>query len=381
MGNISDEKYMKDALELARQGKGRTSPNPMVGAVIVNNGRIVGRGWHQKAGTPHAEIHALAEAGTAAKNATLFVTLEPCCHQGKTGPCTAAVIAAGIERVVVAMVDPNPLVAGCGINQLREHGIAVETGILAEEAARLNAPFIKWISCRLPFVTLKSGISLDGKIATRTGNSRWITCEESRLEVHRMRDASDVILSGIGTVLADDPELTTRLPEGGKSPVRVVVDRLARTPLTAKLVNDGKVQTIIAVTAEAPPERTAALSAKGVEVLLVPKGTDGRLDLGVLLRKLEERCYTSILVEAGGTLNESFLFGNYADRVVLFMAPKIIGGIASPGPYGGLGCDLLTDAVELEDISVSHIGSDILIDGYVKRRESRDVYRTCGGIG
>ncbi len=380
MSQRDDEQYMREALALARLGRGRTSPNPVVGAIIVKNGRVVGRGWHQKAGTAHAEIHALAEAGTAANNATLYVTLEPCCHHGRTGPCTEAIMAAGINRVVVAMTDPNPLVAGCGIGFLRENGIVVETDILSADAALLNAAFIKWISCNMPFVTLKNGISLDGKIATRTGNSRWITGEEARLEVHRMRDAADVIITGIGTVLADDPELTTRLPEGGKSPVRLVVDRLARTPLTAKLVNDNKAPTIIAVSGSAPMDRVAALAVKGVEVLTVPE-VAGRLDLAAILRNLGRRGMTQVMVEAGGTLNSSFLFGNYVDRVVMFVAPKIIGGTGAPGPYGGAGSDLLTDAVELEEIIVSQKGPDLMIEGFVKRRESRDVYRTCRGIG
>ncbi len=376
----TDEQYMHEALMLARQGRGRTSPNPVVGAIIVKDKVIIGRGWHQKAGTAHAEIHAITDAGLATKNATLYVTLEPCCHRGRTGPCTEAIIAAGIRRVVVAMVDPNPLVAGCGIEVLRKQGITVDTGILAAEAADLNAPFIKWITCSMPFVTMKNGISLDGKIATSTGNSRWITGESSRLEVHRMRDSSDAIITGIGTVLADDPELTTRLPSGGKSPVRVVVDRLARTPLSAKLVTDGNAHTIIAVSTEAPQDRVANLEALGVEILKL-SAQGGRLDLGELLRNLGQRCLTSVMVEAGGTLNSSFLFNNLVDKVVLFVAPKIIGGSGAPGPYGGSGIDLLSDAVELEDLAVQTLGSDLKIEGYVKRRESRDVYRTCGGIG
>ena len=376
----TDEQYMREALALARKGRGRTSPNPVVGSVIVKDGIIVGRGWHQKAGTAHAEVHALQDAGAAAASATLYVTLEPCCHHGKTGPCTEAILAAGISQVVVAMGDPNPLVAGCGIEILRKHDVSVETGVLAEEAANLNAPFIKWITCTMPFDTMKNGISLDGKIATSTGNSRWITGAESRLEVHRMRDTSDAIITGIGTVLADDPELTTRLPEGGKSPVRVVVDRLARTPLTAKLINDKKAPTIIAVSPNAPQERILKLEALGVEILIVPE-LDARLDLGVLLRKLGQRCLTNVMVEAGGTLNSSFLFGNFVDKVVMFVAPKIIGGTGAPGPYGGAGSDLLSEAVELEDLIVSRLGEDLMIEGYVKRRESRDVYRTCRGIG
>jgi diaminohydroxyphosphoribosylaminopyrimidine deaminase / 5-amino-6-(5-phosphoribosylamino)uracil reductase len=376
----TDEQFMREALALARKGRGRTSPNPVVGAVIVKDGMIVGRGWHQKAGTAHAEVHAIAAAGKNAENSNLYVTLEPCCHHGRTGPCTEAILKAGISRVVVAMVDPNPLVAGCGIKFLQERGVPVDTGLLAADAASLNAPFIKWITCSMPFVTLKNGISLDGKIATHTGNSRWITGDASRLEVHRLRDVSDAIITGIGTVLADDPELTTRLPEGGRSPVRVVVDRMARTPLDAKLVNDGTAHTIIAVSPDAPADRITNLEARGVEILKVPE-VDGRLELAVLLRELGGRGLTSVMVEAGGTLNSSFLFGNYADKVVFFVAPKIIGGAGAPGPYGGLGIDLLSDAVELEDIAVRNLGEDLMIEGYVKRREARDVYRTCGGIG
>ena len=381
MQRETDEKYMREALELARRGRGRTSPNPVVGAVIVKDDKVIGRGWHQKAGTAHAEVHAIADAGNETRNATIYVTLEPCCHFGRTGPCTEAIATAGIQRVVVAMTDPNPLVAGCGIETLRQRGIRVDTGVLATEAASLNAPFIKWITCKLPFVTLKNGISLDGKIATFTGESRWITGEESRLEVHRLRDAADAIITGVGTVLADDPELTTRLPEGGKSTVRVVVDSLARTPLSAKLVNDGKAPTIIAISNKAPIERVAALKAKNIEILPLPEDSDGRLNLGALLRILGERCLTHVMVEAGGTLNSSFLFGNYVDKVVMFVAPKIIGGAGAPGPYGGTGCDRLSEAVELEDVMIQHTGDDLMIEGWVKRREARDVYRTCGGIG
>lgn len=375
-----DEHYMQQALQLARQGRGRTSPNPVVGAVIVKDDQVIGRGWHQKAGTAHAEIHALAEAGSDAKNATIYVTLEPCCHHGRTGPCTEAILAAGIQRVVVAMTDPNPLVAGCGIGVLRERGVTVETGVLADESAQLNAAFIKWISCKLPFVTLKNGISLDGKIATQSGDSRWITGSESRLEVHRMRDVSDAIITGIGTVLADDPELTTRLPEGGRSPVRVVLDRLARTPLGAKILNQQAAPTIIFVSEAAPLNRREALAASGAEVVVAPE-VAGRIDLSFVLSTLGQRCLTNVMVEAGGTLNSAFLFGNYVDKVVMFIAPKIIGGSGAPGPYGGSGCEFLSGAVELEDLVVRQLGADLMVEGFVKRRESRDVYRTCRGIG
>lgn len=375
-----DEQYMRQAVQLARQGRGRTSPNPVVGAVIVKEDRIVGRGWHQKAGAAHAEIHALTEAGSAAKNATIYVTLEPCCHHGRTGPCTEAILAAGIRRVVVAMTDPNPLVAGCGIGVLRERGLMVDTGVLADESAQLNAAFIKWISCKLPFVTLKNGISLDGKIATQSGDSRWITGPESRLEVHRMRDVSDAIITGVGTVLADDPELTTRLPEGGRSPVRVVLDRLARTPLEAKILNVQAAPTMIFVSEAAPLNRREALAETGAEVVIAPEKA-GRIDLSFVLSELGRRCLTNVMVEAGGTLNSAFLFGNYVDKVVMFIAPKIIGGSGAPGPYGGSGCELLSGAVELEALVVRQLGGDLMVEGFVKRRESRDVYRTCRGIG
>ena len=375
-----DEQYMQQALDLARQGRGRTSPNPVVGAVIVKDGQVVGRGWHQKAGTAHAEIHALAEAGSAAEKATIYVTLEPCCHQGRTGPCTEAILAAGIRRVVVAMTDPNPLVAGCGIGVLRERGLIVDTGVLADEAAQLNAPFIKWISCQLPFVTLKNGISLDGKIATQSGESRWITGPESRMEVHRLRDVSDAIITGVGTVLADDPELTTRLPEGGRSPVRVVLDRLARTPTAAKILDVQTAPTILFVSEAAPISRRDAIASTGAEVVVAPE-LEGRIDLSFVLNTLGQRCLTTVMVEAGGTLNSAFLFGNYVDKIVMFIAPKIIGGSGAPGPYGGAGCGPLSEAVELEDLVVRQLGADLMVEGFVKRRENRDVYRTCRGIG
>lgn len=375
-----DLKFMSLALDLARKGRGRTSPNPVVGAVIVNDGQIVGQGWHQKAGLAHAEIHALEQASTRSKNATIYVTLEPCCHHGRTGPCTDAIIQAGIKRVVLGMKDPNPLVAGCGIEILRDHGIDVDTGILADEAARLNAPFIKWISCKLPFVTLKSAISLDGKIATRTGHSQWITSEQSRLQVHRMRDAADAVVTGIGTVLADNPALTTRLPEGGKSPCRVVLDRLCRIPLDAKLVSDQAAPTLIFVSEIAPASKIKSLQQQGIELVICPE-TEGQLDLDFVFHQLGERCLTHVLVEAGGTLNSALLYGNYVDRVVLFMAPLLIGGQNAPGAFAGLGCDVLSGAVALEEIIIEKMGPDLMVDGFVKRRESRDVYRACRGIG
>jgi diaminohydroxyphosphoribosylaminopyrimidine deaminase/5-amino-6-(5-phosphoribosylamino)uracil reductase len=375
-----DMEYMRQALALAKRAEGRTSPNPMVGAILVKDGRIVGQGYHMKAGTPHAEVHALAAAGGDAQGATLYVTLEPCSHHGRTGPCAEAVIKAGVKKVVVAMTDPNPQVSGRGLALLRGAGIEVVEGIMASEAAQLNEAFIKWVSTGLPFAVMKAGMTLDGKIATRTGQSKWITGPESRLRVHMLRDKVDAIMVGIGTVLADDPELTTRLPQGGRNPVRVIVDSAARTPLNAKVVNDGQAPTIIAVADTAPPEKVAALKAKGVQVVSFSENGGSRVNLADLFRYLATKDFTSILVEGGATINASALSANLIDKVYTFIAPKIIGGNAAPGPVGGLGPALLDDAVKLENIRAEAIGEDILICAYVQSREGRDVYRTCGRI-
>jgi diaminohydroxyphosphoribosylaminopyrimidine deaminase/5-amino-6-(5-phosphoribosylamino)uracil reductase len=372
-----DEYYMHQALTIAQYAKGRTSPNPLVGAVIVNAGRIVGQGWHRQAGTPHAEIHALAQAGELAKDATIYVTLEPCSHYGRTGPCADALIQAGVKKVVVALTDPNPLVAGNGINRLRAAGIEVVEGVLAPEAAKLNEVFIKWIVTGMPWGVLKTAISLDGKIAAYTGHSKWITGLAAREHVHKLRDTYDGILVGIGTVLADNPELTTRLPEGGQNPVRIIVDSMARTPLNAKIVTDGQAQTIIATSREAPADRVAALSSRGIEVLTLEQTPTG-INLRQLFKILGERRITSILIEGGATINASVLTANLIDKVHCFIAPKIIGGINAPSPVGGMGIPAVDQAIMLEDITSESIGTDILITGYIAGREGHDVYRTCG---
>ncbi|MBP2644812.1 MAG: ribD [Firmicutes bacterium] len=375
-----DYEYMQVALTLARRATGRTSPNPMVGAVLVKDGQIVGQGYHRKAGTPHAEVHALAEAGQNAAGATLYVTLEPCSHYGRTGPCAKAVIEAGIKRVVVAMTDPNPLVAGRGLVLLREAGLEVVEGIMAEEAARLNEVFIKWVSTGLPFGVLKTATTLDGKIATQSGHSKWITGENARQGVHELRDTYDAILVGIGTVLADNPALTTRLPQGGKNPTRVIVDSFARTPLNAQVMCDGLAPTLIAVTEQAPRDNIAALQAKGAEVLVVPQ-KENRVDARALFRILGERAITSVMIEGGAEINASVLNANLVDKVYTYIAPKIIGGKGAPGSVGGMGPERIEEAVLLEDMSVTACGEDILVTAYVKEREGRHVYRTCGRIG
>ncbi len=364
---MQDEEFMQVALNLARNAIGRTSPNPLVGAVIVRDGRIVGAGWHRKAGTPHAEIHALNMAGELAEGATLYVTLEPCSHYGRTGPCAEAVVKAGIKRCVIAMGDPNPKVAGKGIAILEQAGIEVRCGVLEAEARQLNEVFLKWIAVQKPFVALKTAMSLDGKIATATGKSQWITSEAARRRGHEFRDIYDSILVGIGTVLADDPSLTTRLPhDAGKNPVRIVVDSQAKTPLTAKVITDGQAKTIIAVSGQAPAARMAALEQAGAEVLVA--GDKSKVDLSILMDKLAAREITSVYAEGGGTVNFSLLAAGLVDKVYAFIAPKLLGGKEALTPVEGAGFAELSQAVELEQVTTETVGSDILLTGYVKGR-------------
>lgn len=361
-----DEMFMREALRIARNAEGRTSPNPLVGAVIVRDGIIVAEGWHRKAGTPHAEVHALRMAGDLAKGATLYVTLEPCAHVGRTGPCAVAVRDAGIRRVVVAMGDPNPLVAGKGIQILRDAGVEVTVGVCEAEARQLNEVFLHWITTGRPFVVLKTAMTLDGKIATASGASKWITGEAARLRVHELRDRYDAILAGIGTALADDPSLTTRLPDRtGKNPVRIIVDSNARLPLTSNVVTDGQAQTIVAVTEAAPEERVAALRAHGVDVLTC--GTGSHVDLVQLMQELGRREIASVLVEGGGTVNFSLLAAGLVDKVHAFVAPKIVGGRTAKTPVEGEGFAQLADSVQLTQLTAESVGGDVLLTGYVER--------------
>lgn len=361
------QQYMQQALQIAAYAAGRTSPNPLVGAVIVKDGRVVGQGWHRKAGTEHAEIHALRQAGELAAGATIYVTLEPCSHYGRTGPCSKALIDAGIQRVVIAMLDPNPLVAGKGVAMLKAAGIEVETGLLQAQAERLNEVFLKWIMTKMPFVVMKTAMTLDGKIATAAGNSKWISNEVSRRRVHELRDVYDGILVGIGTVLADDPALTTRLESpSGKNPLRIVVDSRARTPLTARVVTDGQAETLIAVTAAAEAAKVEALRQAGVEVLVVNDGQ--QVDLKQLFCLLGERGVCSIFVEGGARINYSLLKAGLVDKVYSFIAPKMVGGSSAPGPVGGDGVETLDQAFLLEDVETELLAGDILVSGYINRR-------------
>ncbi len=361
-----DRHYMQAALNLAEKARGRTSPNPMVGAVIVKAGKVVGSGYHRRAGTPHAEINALNEAGAEAGGATLYVTLEPCCHYGRTGPCTEAVIEAGIARVVVAMEDPNPLVAGRGIERMKAAGIEVDVGVMEDEARELNEVFIKYITTGKPFVTAKAAVSLDGKIAARTGRSKWITSPEARRHGHKLRDGHDAVMVGIGTVLADDPLLTTRLDRsGGRDPVRVILDSRARIPLNARVLNcHSRASAIIAVTADAPRGKLKMLREKGAGVLVVNDGP--QVDLVKLVKLLGDKEITSVLIEGGSAVHAAAFNAGLVDKVAWFIAPKVIGGREAPGPVGGTGVDDPSAAVELGRLKVINLGPDLLVEGYVK---------------
>ena len=363
---MSKEKYMWMALDLAKKSRGRTSPNPLVGAVVVKEGEVVGTGSHKEAGGPHAEVFALEEAGENAYGATLYVNLEPCSHYGRTPPCVEKIISTGIKKVVASHLDPNPKVAGKGFDILRKSGVSVTTGILEKEARKLNEAFIKHITTGLPFVTLKAATTLDGKIATKTGASRWITGEKSREAVHRLRDMSDAILTGIGTVIADDPQLTTRLQKGGRDPIRIVVDSRARISLDAKILNlNSAAPTIVAVTEKANSENIKKLEEKGAEVLVTPE-KDGQVNLKNLLSELGRREIQNLVVEGGGTLGYSLLEQGLVDKIYCFIAPLIFGGERAPSFIGGDGITSVSDAWSLEDLEIKNYDKDLLLVGYVK---------------
>lgn len=361
----NDQYYMQLALDLAASAKGKTNPNPLVGAVIVKDGSIVGTGLHHKAGEPHAEVHAFRMAGEHAKDATLYVTLEPCSHFGKTPPCANLVKESGVKRVIVAMQDPNPSVAGRGIQLLRDAGIDVEVGILEAQARRLNERFIHNMLTSRPFVISKFAMTLDGKIATYSGHSQWITGEEARRNVHELRDEVDAILVGVGTVLKDNPALTTRLQERtGKNPIRIVLDRELRTPLDAQIVQTDEAKTII-VTAEGQQQRASAFENLGVELLYVPV-IDHKLDLHVMLDELYKRGITDLLVEGGGEVNASFLRHGLIQKFLVYVAPKMLGGRNSITPFKGDDVETIDAALLLQFAEVDKIGEDLRITAYPK---------------
>lgn len=359
---------MKRALELATKGTGYTNPNPLVGAVIVKDGKVIGEGYHEVYGSHHAEVSAFKNAVADVKGADMYVTLEPCSHYGNTPPCAEAIVKNGIKRVVIGLKDPNPLVAGKGIKLLEDNGIEVITGVLEEEGCKLNEIFLKYITTKLPFCIMKTAMTLDGKIAANTGDSKWITGELSRKYVHALRHRVSGIMVGIGTILTDDPLLNTRLDDGcGCDPVRIIVDSSGRIPLDAKVLNlQSKAKTIIAVTEIADKEKLKRLEDKGAEVIISPEKKN-RVDLQFLMKELGKRKIDSVLLEGGSALNYAALEEGIVDKVNAFIAPKIIGGSTSKTPVGGAGREYMKEAITLEHTNIRTFGDDIMIEGYIKK--------------
>jgi diaminohydroxyphosphoribosylaminopyrimidine deaminase/5-amino-6-(5-phosphoribosylamino)uracil reductase len=361
-----DETFMQRTLELAAKALGRTSPNPAVGAVVVRAGRVIGEGFHRKAGLPHAEIEALRRVRGSAKGATLYVNLEPCSHQGRTPPCADAVVAAGLKRVVVGMVDPNPLVRGRGIRHLRRAGIEVKAGVLRERCERLNEDFTTFIQTGRPLVTLKLAASLDGRIATASGDSQWITNDLSRRLVHELRNRVDAIMVGAETVRVDDPQLTCRI-RGGRDPLRVILDgRLSIRPTARICTQESTAKTVVVTTtANERSRKRKELEAQGVEVLCLP-GEQGRVGLGTLLPELGRRGLKSVLIEGGGQVAAAALRENVVDKVLFFYGPTLLGGDGRP-MIGPLGVNRIAAGLQLHTIELHRLRDDVLVTGYIRR--------------
>jgi diaminohydroxyphosphoribosylaminopyrimidine deaminase / 5-amino-6-(5-phosphoribosylamino)uracil reductase len=368
MSGVEDhERFMRRALDLAANGLGLASPNPMVGAVVVVDDEIVGEGWHEGPGTPHAEVHALRLAGDRARGATLYVTLEPCSHVGRTPPCAPAVRDAGIAHVVAAMRDPNPLVDGAGLRLLEESGVDITTGVLEPIASGLIAGFAKHVRTGLPFVTLKLAASLDGKIAARDGSSTWISGEAAREDVHRLRAASDVIVVGSGTALSDNPSLTVRLAGyRGRAPLRVVLDGRGRLPAVGHLF-DGQAPTLIGTTDASPADAQREWERAGAEVIVLPSSLDGGVALPALLETLGKRDAQNVLIEGGATLAWGAVEAGMVDRLVLYVAPKLVGGVDAPGVLAGEGVASIADAIPLRIRSIEPVGDDLKVVADVHR--------------
>jgi diaminohydroxyphosphoribosylaminopyrimidine deaminase/5-amino-6-(5-phosphoribosylamino)uracil reductase len=361
-----DEKYMRMALRLAEKAQGRTSPNPMVGAVVVKGGKVIASGYHHRAGEPHAEAIALKKAGMKARGATLYVTLEPCSHTNKrTPPCTPLVLQSKVKRVVISMIDPNPRVSGNGIKTLRKAGIEVTNGVLETEAKKLNEAYIKYIRTGTPFITIKIAQTLDGKIATASGESKWITGDKARIEGRRLRNSNDAILVGINTVLNDNPSLTTRIP-GGRDPIRVVVDSRLRIPLDAKVVTQrSSAKTYIATLDSMPKDKLVKLLDAGAEILLA-RGRRGHVDLKYLVKMLGGFGVMSVLIEGGAEVNASALKSGIVDKVVMFIAPTLMTGKDSLCSLGGKAPAMLKQAVRLHDVTLRFVGRDFRVEGYIR---------------
>ncbi|MDO5349295.1 MAG: bifunctional diaminohydroxyphosphoribosylaminopyrimidine deaminase/5-amino-6-(5-phosphoribosylamino)uracil reductase RibD [Lachnospiraceae bacterium] len=382
---MNDNDYMELALQLAKKGCGWTSPNPMVGAVIVKDGRIIGQGYHERYGDLHAERNALASCTESPKGAAIYVTLEPCCHQGKQPPCVDAILEAGISRVVIGSDDPNPLVAGKGIQILRSHGVSVTQHVLKDKCDRINDVFFYYIQTRLPYVAMKYAMTMDGKIATYTGASRWITGEASREHVHKLRHRYQGIMVGIGTVLADDPLLTCRM-EGGRDPIRIICDSRLRTPLSSQIVRTARqIPTILATCCDDPARQSPYLEA-GCEILVIPSDSAsgrsskaseafpqpgcpaspmGHIRLPELMRQLGARGMDSILLEGGASLNWAALESGIVNKVYTYIAPKVLGGASAKSPVGGTGFSLPDHAVPLKNSVITRLGDDFLIESEV----------------
>ncbi len=361
---MSHEAYMRLALDEAIKGCGWVNPNPMVGAVIVKNGKVIGKGYHRKFGDLHAERNALAACSESPKGATLYVTLEPCCHHGKTPPCTDAIIESGISEVVIGSDDPNPCVAGKGKQILEKHGIHINSGILEEACNRLNEVFFHYIINKTPFMVMKYAMTLDGKTATQSGKSKWITGEAAREHVHRSRHQYSAIMVGVDTVIADDPMLTCRLP-GCKNPVRIICDTNLRIPQDSKIAQTAKNIPTIVATAAPPSQEAERLQENGIELLHVPK-RNRHINLPALMAALGERQIDSVLLEGGATLNASALESGIVHKVQAYIAPKIFGGIGAKTAVGGIGADSPDDAVFLEDRQITVIDDDILLEYRIK---------------
>ena len=359
---MTDSEYMRLALQLAQKGAGRVNPNPMVGAVIVKDGVIIGQGYHQQYGGLHAERNALAACTAPPQGATLYVTLEPCCHYGKTPPCTEAILESGIARVVIGSDDPNPLVAGKGIEILRSHGVQVSTHVLQAECDKLNKVFFHFIRTKTPYVVLKYAMTLDGKIATKTGASQWITGEIARRRVHEDRNRYSAIMAGVGTVLADNPQLTCRI-EGGRNPIRIICDTHLRTPLTAQVVTTTSSAPTILATSETDPIRHQPYLDAGCQVIVIPQ-RDGHLDLNALMEALGAQNIDSILLEGGGTLNWTALQNGIVQKVQAYVAPKLFGGTGK-SPVMGLGVELPDQAFQLTSPAITRLGEDLLLESEV----------------
>lgn len=359
------ENYMKKALKLAEKGIGKVNPNPLVGAVIVKDNRIIGEGYHEYYGGPHAEVNAIRNSTESLEGATIYVTLEPCHHYGKTPPCVDAIIKNKFSKVIIGQVDPNPLVAGKSIEKLKENGIEVHTGILEEECKKLNEVFNKYILSNEPYVVLKAAMSLDGKIATSKGESMWITGEEAREDGHKLRNKLSSIMVGVNTVIKDNPSLTCRVPHG-RNPIRIIVDSNLKIPLVSKVLEINKdSRCLIATTNKASQDKINLLKDKGAEVLILPEKNE-KVDIRNLIKELGKLKIDSVLLEGGGTLNFSFLQEKLVNKVQFYIAPKIIGGELSKTPVEGMGIKSLKDAFKITEISTRFLGEDIFIEGYLR---------------